>query len=252
MKKIIVFLVFLILLSSIGSALVINSKTLGISPIVAMFFLMWCPALSAFIANRGFRGFGWRLPKLNWILFAYFFPIAYSLLGYSIIWLFGFGTINSAYVFNFYKLVVFGTIFNLAFAAGEEIGWRGFLVPQLYKLTSFTATGLISGAIWALWHFPLLLSSVYMQSIPMMERLPFFFVGVLAMGFSFAFFRLKSGSVWTTVILHASHNLYIQRLFDPLTIETNVWSKYMIGETGLVMLVIFLLIAFSCSRMRIA
>ena len=164
--------------------------------------------------------------------------------------MFGFGAINNAYVFNFYKLVIFGTIFNIVFAAGEEIGWRGFLVPQLFKITNFTATALISGSIWALWHFPLLLSSVYMQSIPMFERLPFFFISVLAMGIAFAFFRLKSGSVWTTVILHASHNLYIQRLFDPLTKPTNVWSKYMIGETGFVLLIISLVVAFYCWKMR--
>jgi membrane protease YdiL (CAAX protease family) len=29
--------------------------------------------------------------------------------------------------------------------------------------------------------------------------------------------RLKSGSLWTAAILHASHNLFIQAIFDRMT-----------------------------------
>ena len=36
-----------------------------------------------------------------------------------------------------------GMVRSCASALGEEIGWRGFLVPQLSKLTSFTSTALI-------------------------------------------------------------------------------------------------------------
>ena len=37
---------------------------------------------------------------------------------------------------------------------GEEIGWRGLLVPELVKVTSFTKTALIIGIVWAAWHIP--------------------------------------------------------------------------------------------------
>jgi hypothetical protein len=43
--------------------------------------------------------------------------------------------------------------------------------------------------------------------------------------------RLKSGSLWTGVLLHASHNLFIQGFFDPLTTDTGR-TKYIIGEFG--------------------
>ncbi len=44
---------------------------------------------------------------------------------------------------------------GVATAAGEEIGWRGFLVPELAKGLPFTAVALVSGIIWAAWHYPI-------------------------------------------------------------------------------------------------
>ena len=40
-------------------------------------------------------------------------------------------------------------------ATGEEIGWRGFLVPELAKVLPFTGVALVSGLIWASWHYPI-------------------------------------------------------------------------------------------------
>ena len=43
---------------------------------------------------------------------------------------------------------MFGTITSMSSALGEEIGWRGFLTPELYKNFGFTKTSLFTGAIW--------------------------------------------------------------------------------------------------------
>jgi uncharacterized protein len=40
---------------------------------------------------------------------------------------------------------------------GEEIGWRGFLVPELAKRHGFAVTAIISGLVWAVWHYPIFL-----------------------------------------------------------------------------------------------
>jgi hypothetical protein len=43
--------------------------------------------------------------------------------------------------------------------------------------------------------------------------------------------RLRSGSIWPCVVLHAAHNTFIQRFFDPLTVmERKTW--YVTGEFG--------------------
>jgi len=206
---------------------------------------MWCPALSAIITSlayeKNIRGIGWKLGRVRWLVMGYTLPICYSTLAYGIIWLFSFAIINSNYQFNFFHLIILGTLLNIAFAAGEEIGWRGFLVPHLYKFTgSFTKTSLITGIIWSVWHFPLIISGVYLAKMPLDFQLLFLVITVTAMTFPISWLRLKSGSVWPAVLLHASHNLYIQRIFDPLTIENSSLSKYMIGESGVVMMVILI------------
>jgi len=41
-------------------------------------------------------------------------------------------------------------------ALGEEPGWRGFLLPRLQQRFAPLTADLVLGAIWALWHLPLL------------------------------------------------------------------------------------------------
>lgn len=45
--------------------------------------------------------------------------------------------------------------FNVIFALGEEIGWRGFLLPRLEPLGQWKAI-LVSGIIWGIWHAPVI------------------------------------------------------------------------------------------------
>ena len=116
-------------------------------------------------------------------------------------------------------------------ALGEEIGWRGFLVPQLAQRYSFTVTALISGAVWSLWHYPVLIFADYNAGTPTWYGLTCFTVMVVSISFVFAWLRLKSGSLWTGVLLHASHNLFIQGFFDPLTTNAGR-TRYIIGEFG--------------------
>ena len=40
---------------------------------------------------------------------------------------------------------------------------------------------------------------------------------VIADSYILGWMRLKSGSLWTAALLHASHNLFIQAIFDRIT-----------------------------------
>ena len=40
-------------------------------------------------------------------------------------------------------------------ATGEELGWRGFLLPRLQQRFNALISSLIVGVIWAIWHLPL-------------------------------------------------------------------------------------------------
>jgi len=60
--------------------------------------------------------------------------------------------------------------------------------------------------------------------------------------FVFAWFRLKSGSLWTGMFLHASHNLFIQGL--PSLTTDKVITAYLIDEFGVVSAVVAVIVAF--------
>lgn len=116
--------------------------------------------------------------------------------------------------------MLFGTVILLrstASALGEEIGWRGFLVPELAKQMSFTKLSVLTGLIWAVWHSPILLFADYNAGTNRWFALG---VMVTAMSFVMAWLTLKSNSVWPAAISHASHNLYIQAIFDQLMRNT--------------------------------
>jgi len=46
-------------------------------------------------------------------------------------------------------------------AMGEELGWRGFLLPRLQQRFDALTSSLIVGVVWALWHLPLWLLPGY-------------------------------------------------------------------------------------------
>jgi membrane protease YdiL (CAAX protease family) len=112
---------------------------------------------------------------------------------------------------------VLGVISSTARALGEEIGWRGFLLPRLVQQFGFTLGCLVSGCIWAVWHYPGLLFADYNAGTPPAFALTCFTLMVIADAYILGWLRLKSGSLWPAAILHASHNLFIQAIFDRIT-----------------------------------
>jgi membrane protease YdiL (CAAX protease family) len=117
-------------------------------------------------------------------------------------------------------------------ALGEELGWRGFLVPELAKVTSFTKVALITGMASSAWHYPILLFADYNAGTPAWYGLMCFTIRGVGTSFAYAWLRLKSGSTWTGMLLHASHNVWIQLIFDPLTTDTGI-TKFVVGEFGI-------------------
>ena len=146
---------------------------------------------------------------------------------------FGLGPLARPFGIGLYFLVVatIGVIQNCATTLGEEIGWRGFLVPELAKHFSFTATAILSGVIWALWHVPIIVFAGYDMGTGW-YGLAVVSANMIGLCFVLTWLRLKSGSLWTGVILHASSNHFIQQFFDPMTAYTRR-TKYILGEFGI-------------------
>ncbi len=237
------YLLFTAVFSAVIWALVIWSGHLGMAFGMMIVGVMWCPALAALatcrVLGRDFRKLAWRWPEWRYIAAAYFVPLSYAAVAYGAVWGLRLGGWNQDIVtlvaqrFGLPGMPAWGAfvlwllftataqmIRGMATALGEEIGWRGFLVPELAKWMSFTRLSLVSGAIWAAWHSPLLLFADYNAGTNRWYALACFTVMILAMSFIFAWMRLKSASLWPAAVMHASHNLFVQTVFDNLMRNT--------------------------------
>jgi len=126
-------------------------------------------------------------------------------------------------------------IWSVGATLGEELGWRGFLTPQLMRYFSFPLTSLIVGLIWSVWHAPLIYLTKY-NAGPYGLDMQMLNFTVMTVGLSFimTYLHLKSGSVWAAAIFHASHNAYVISIFGEMTIKYEDTRLYM-GEFGLIL-----------------
>jgi membrane protease YdiL (CAAX protease family) len=198
--------------------------------------LMWCPGLSALVTRlvfqRDLRGEGWRLGAPRWAALAYLLPLGYATAAYGLVWLAGLGGVDlGRFQTGVGTFVVLGSLQSLLSATGEELGWRGFLVPTLARSMSFGRVALLSGAIWAGWHFPLIIFADYNGGTPAWYSVLCFAVMVVSLAVPMAWLRLRSGSVWPAAILHASHNLFVQGFFDRVTVDTGP-TRWLTSEFG--------------------
>jgi uncharacterized protein len=102
------------------------------------------------------------------------------------------------------SLLPIAAVFNGVLAFGEEVGWRGWLLPALQPLGSWPAL-LITGVIWGIWHTPLLLLG-YNFERPDVTGVLLMIVGCVSVGVLLGGLRLRSGSLWPSVFGHGAFN----------------------------------------------
>ncbi|WP_350347047.1 type II CAAX endopeptidase family protein [Agromyces sp. G08B096] len=134
----------------------------------------------------------------------------------------------------------FLTIVNSIAAFGEEVGWRGWLLPALRPLGTIPAL-ILSGVVWGLWHAPIILLGYNYQRTDL--------VGVACMvvfcvlgGFVMGWLRLRSASVWPAVVAHAAINTATSQFLlfadaDSLADGDGVWGS-LLGWPGWIILAI--------------
>lgn len=98
-----------------------------------------------------------------------------------------------------------GAFLNLIPALGEELGWRGWLLPKLLRLGTVPAL-LISGVIWGLWHAPLILLGYNYVDAPGWLALTMMTGMCILVGAVFAWLRIRSESVWPAALAHGAFN----------------------------------------------
>jgi uncharacterized protein len=119
----------------------------------------------------------------------------------------------------------------LVLAWGEEVGWRGFALPELVRRRGFGGAVLILGVLWCVWHYPKLLASPYLrldaQGLGLLGRFSLQIV-VANVLLCWLFFQTRSAPIAT--LFHASFNtvatMYSAAATDP------VFTGCLIALTG--------------------
>ena len=227
-----------------GAAYLYNNvnTTVGQLVIAAMMFV---PTLGALLAGVKLNGMGWkpRIRKnIKTVLLAWFGPALLTALGAGLYFLFfpGHFDLGGDYValgagkeilaqmqekgltYPTYVLitavcaVTYAPLLNTFVALGEEIGWRGFLYPQLKARFGQRKGPVLGGVIWGAWHWPLIWLIGYEYGaaagnpkgylgFPVVGMLLFCVVTV-GWGVLHDWVYEKSGSIWLPSLLHGAIN----------------------------------------------
>jgi uncharacterized protein len=210
---------------SIGAASVLATDwfTTRFGPLntrAPLFYLMvWAPNIAAIIVVSGISGWSgirdlfarlgrWRVQPWVWIVALGFYPALMAVV--EIVGLaFGDSLPGPQNLRAFAAGLVYLPLIALG-PLGEELGWRGFLLPRMLDQMPPLAAALIVGAIWMVWHLP---AFIFMSDLPQSGMsLPIFVVGGLAL------------SVFNTwLFLNARHSILIAGII-PHTIA-NAWGE---------------------------
>lgn len=105
--------------------------------------------------------------------------------------------------------LLFAPFLNLIPAAGEELGWRSWLLPHLKERCGVGRAVLWSGLIWGLWHGPMIaLGHNYGLSYPgyPWTGVAMFCLICVGLGAFLSWLRLKTGSFWPAALAHGFFN----------------------------------------------
>jgi membrane protease YdiL (CAAX protease family) len=206
-------------------------QALGGGMLVVALALMWPPAIGAFVARRcveggdfsdsGLRRGPWRYLLLGWGL-PPLLTLGAMLLSLPL-YPFDptFRTIREALAqsgaepplpiealiaVQVISGLTVGVVINSLFAFGEEFGWRGYLLPRLMERLGRWTGLLCHGAIWGIWHAPIIGLTGYNYPGHPALGVFLFVVFCTLLGVIFGWLRLASGSVLPPTVAHAALN----------------------------------------------
>ena len=105
-------------------------------------------------------------------------------------------------------------------ALGEEIGWRGYVLPRLQTRMSALSASLFLAPIWALWHLPLWLTGDPVKTPTFYVP---FFLAVFPLSILLTWvYNSTGGSLLMVVLLHATANFPVTMAIDELGTRATV------------------------------
>lgn len=134
------------------------------------------------------------------------------------------------WIANFVISFLVGSVFIL----GEEIGWRGYLLPRIQQLTSKRRAAVVTGLFHGCFHLPLILiATTYDEHGSRWIVAPAAVITIAAGGVFYAYLRDRSGSVWPVAIAHNAANTMFSIGAGAVVASSDADLAYVAGESGL-------------------
>jgi CAAX protease family protein len=236
---------------------------------VAILVLMWIPGLLAILFRvmfrEGFADVGWQLGKIRFWAWAYLGPLALAAISVLIAWSAGLVRVSSRLpeqqmLYNvlfklpwftpdasargllgqrFLAVACIDVVVGFFFALGEELGWRGYLLPRMVR-ARWPVPLILSGLILGVWHFPIFVFTGYAHGFLLASLGLFTFIAILFSVF-IGWLRLASGSVFVAAMAHASFNAFVQSFFGLSFVGDGAW--FLIGDYGVLTILPYAILA---------
>lgn len=158
-KSVTLFLVIVISVSAIFETIVIALRAMGLAV-----FLMWVPTIAAIIAGcisqkesngkisfkKLLQSIGFQKTSIKWILLSCLIPAVYIGIPYVLFWIAFPNSLDmsKASVIQLVLMSVVGIFIGLITAIGEEIGWRGYLVPATLERVGIKKALIYTSIFW--------------------------------------------------------------------------------------------------------
>ena len=217
----------------------------------AMVFIgVWGPAVAAAAVTRlrghdvgaWFRGlFRWQLPR-RWYAFAFALPVAmvaavsvpFLVLGHDLD-----GSLLGERLIAYLPMLVFLTLVG---GGNEELGWRGFALPELLERHSPVRASFVLGSLWALWHLPLLGTSDDLShglnGLELSVVLAATVVNIAGLAFIYTFLFRHTRSALLAMLLHGSFNAANGTLVLRDEIEGSAYAAMQYSITATTLLIV--------------
>jgi membrane protease YdiL (CAAX protease family) len=119
-------------------------------------------------------------------------------------------------------------LLNGMVAAGEELGWRGFLQGALIERFGTLRAIVLLGFLWSMWHLPAQLAGYNFPDHPILGSLLLSPLELIAASLFLGWLTIRTGSFWLAAVAHGAVNsiqegvtanleLTVPRLYEDLT-----------------------------------
>ncbi len=151
--------------------------------------------------------------NLRYYVFALLMPLAYGLCSAMMAGaVYGFADnsgISKISIFSTLAMQLETSVMLAFYGFGEELGWRGYMMPKLEKLIGMPGSILVGGILWGLWHAPLTCSGHNFGTD--YAGFPWVGIGLMCVlctltGCVLTFVTQKTKSVYPAAILHMVNN----------------------------------------------